>query len=169
MLKPRKVKFWAQKKEKENIEFRTFLKINAYEDELDQQFLQLHNELFADYDCSKCRNCCKQYAGNIPEADIEKDAKYLSMSAEVFKKKYLKQVESNGTYQTIHMPCDFLTDESSCRLEECKPESCKKYPYTNQPERLQSLYSVIESASVCPVVFEIIERLKEEYSFQHRG
>jgi Fe-S-cluster containining protein len=169
MLKPRKVRFWAQKKEKENIEFRTFLKINADEDELDQQFLQLHNELFTDYDCNKCRNCCKQYAGNIPEADIEKDAEYINISTEKFKHKYLKQADLEGMYQTIHIPCDFLNDDGTCRLEDCKPESCKKYPYTNQPERLQSLYSVLETVSVCPVAFEILERLKEEYNFQHRG
>lgn len=40
MLKSRKVKFRASKKEKENIEFRTFLKIHADEHELDQQFLR---------------------------------------------------------------------------------------------------------------------------------
>ncbi len=41
MLPPRKVKFQAAKKEKENLEFRAFLKCNADEAELDEQFL--HN------------------------------------------------------------------------------------------------------------------------------
>ena len=35
MIAPRKVKFEAKKKENENIEFRTFLKCNADEKELD--------------------------------------------------------------------------------------------------------------------------------------
>lgn len=46
MLVPRKVKFEAMKRENENLEFRTFLKCNADEKELDQQFLALHNELY---------------------------------------------------------------------------------------------------------------------------
>lgn len=46
MLAPRKVKYEALKKERENLEFRTFLKCNAEENELDEQFTNLHNELF---------------------------------------------------------------------------------------------------------------------------
>ena len=52
------------------------------------------------------------------------------------------------------------------KLGDCKPESCKKYPYTNQPERLRSLYSVLDTVAVCPVAFEIYERLKKEYGFK---
>ena len=61
MLQPDKVRAEAKKKENENFKFRTFLKCHADEDELDSQFLRLHKELFADYDCSQCRNCCKMY------------------------------------------------------------------------------------------------------------
>lgn len=53
--------------------------MHADEEEIDEQFLKLHNELFEGYDCNYCGNCCK------------------------------------------------------------------KYPYTNQPERLWSLYSVLEA------------------------
>ena len=52
-----------------------------------------------------------------------------------------------------------------CRLGDCKPESCKKYPFTNQPERLWSLLGFLESVSICPVAYEICERLKQEYHF----
>ena len=58
MISPDKVRSEARKKENENLKFRSYLKGHAYEDELDRQFLRLHKELFADYDCSKCRNCC---------------------------------------------------------------------------------------------------------------
>ena len=82
MIAPRKVKFEAKKKENENIEFRTFLKCNADEKELDEQFKKLHEELFANYDCSRCRNYCKMYCGSIPEEDLEKDAEYLEITEE---------------------------------------------------------------------------------------
>ena len=61
MIVPRKVPFAARKKRDENMAFRTYLKWNADEEELDKQFQKLHRELFADYDCSRCRNCCKMY------------------------------------------------------------------------------------------------------------
>ena len=89
MIAPRKVKFEAKKKENENIEFRTFLKCNADEKELDEQFKKFHEELFANYDCSRCRNCCKMYCGSIPEEDLEKDAEYLGITKEELIKSYL--------------------------------------------------------------------------------
>lgn len=67
--------------------------------------------------------------------------------------------------QSIH-PVIFFTDSGDCMLGNCKPEACKNYPHTNQPERLFSLLSFIESVSVCPVAYEICERLKQEYKFK---
>ena len=51
-------------------------------------------------------------------------------------------------------------------LGECRPLNCKNYPYTDQPDRLWCLYSVLEAVEVCPVAFEIYERLKKEYKFR---
>ena len=53
MITPNNVREAALKVEEENHRFRRFLKTHADEEELDQQFLSLHKELFASYDCSK--------------------------------------------------------------------------------------------------------------------
>lgn len=168
MIHPDKVRAEAKKREDENFRFRTYLKGHADEEELDRQFLRLHQELFSGYDCNKCRNCCKMYRGSIPEADIEKDAEYLGITSEQFKDFFLEKDEITMGYQTKHEPCDFLQEDGSCKLGECKPDSCKKYPYTDQPERLWSLLSVLEAVEICPVAFEIYERLKKEYGFRRR-
>ncbi len=81
---------------------------------------------------------------------------------------YLEQEEYDMSYQTKPKPCDFLQDDGNCKLGDCKPDSCKKYPYTNQPERLTSLFSVLDVIEICPVAFEIFERLKKEYGFRVR-
>ena len=168
MIQPDKVRAEAKKKENENFKFRTYLKGHADEDELDRQFLRLHKELFADYDCSKCRNCCKMYKGSIPAEDIDKDAQYLGITLELFVDVYLEKEEYGVNYQTKHEPCDFLQEDGNCKLGDCKPDSCKKYPYTDQPERLSSLLSVLDVIEICPVAFEIFERLKKEYEFRMR-
>lgn len=82
MIVPRKIKFEAKKKRDENYEFRIFLKGNADDKKLDEQFHRLHKELFAGYDCSRCRNCCKMYHRSIPEADIVRDAKHIGLTKE---------------------------------------------------------------------------------------
>lgn len=108
------------------------------------------------------------YYGAIPQEDLEADASYLGMSKEEFIAEYLKEKPVDGRYTTQHNPCDFLDVNGFCKLGERRPESCKKFPYTDQPERLQSLYSVLEAVEVCPVAFEIYERLKKEYGFRYK-
>jgi hypothetical protein len=106
------------------------------------------------------------YHGSIPPKDVEQDALYLNMSKEEFLDKYLVKEETEENYQTKHRPCDFLDKDGSCKLGECKPENCVNFPYTNQPERMQSLFGVLDVIEVCPVAYEIYERLKQEYGFK---
>ena len=168
MLPPRKVKLKEEKLREENLKFRTFLKCNADEKELDEQFLELHNELFADYDCSRCLNCCKKYHGSIPIEDLKKDAEYLHLTKEDFIETFLQKKADEEGYITKHMPCDFLMEDGTCRLGNCKPKACQNFPHTNQPDRLHSLYSVLDVIKVCPVAFEIFERLKVLYNYKNR-
>lgn len=93
MLCPDKIRAEAQKKENENFKFRSYLKGHVDEDELDRQFLRLHKELFAGYDCSICRNCYKMYKGSIPAEDIDQDAQYLGITPEQFVDTYLEKEE----------------------------------------------------------------------------
>jgi uncharacterized protein len=166
MVSPKEVKRASNRLENKNIKFRTYLKCHADEKTLDRQFLELHNELFSDYDCSQCCNCCKEYRGSFEEGEeeIAVAANHMKLTLEEFKGRYTEEV--NGKYQANKCPCTFLNEEMECILGDAKPESCKKFPYTDQPERLFSLYGVLEFAGVCPVVFEILERLKKIYKFR---
>ena len=166
MIKPEEVAGYAKQKEDENMRFRTYLKCHAEEKTLDEQFRRLHEELFAGYDCSQCRNCCKAYYGLIPAENLEQVAAGLTLSKQQLIDFFLVEDKQNGDYNTKHMPCDFLKEDGSCMLGENRPDNCRNYPYTNQPERLWSLYSVLEAVEVCPVAYEIWERLKQEYGFR---
>lgn len=163
MLDPHEVKKYAEEKEIENYAFRSFLKANADADEFDEKVHRLHKELFAVYDCNQCRNCCKEYYGNIPVDEVERDAEYLRLDVTEFKSKYLEPDLAGNTFTTKHCPCDFLQVDGSCLLGECKPLACKDYPHTDKPDRMGSLLNMIEQAEVCPIVYEILEQLKKEY------
>lgn len=163
MIAPSKVNAAAKKLEKENLRFRAFLKNHADDDELDRQFLRLHNELFAEYDCCKCGNCCWAYSTALSEHEIGSIAAFLGLSRQEFLEKYLS--ESAEGYE-IKAPCRFLNANGECAIQECKPEECRAFPHTNKPGRLESLLGVVSFAEECPVVFEIIERLKDTYNFR---
>ena len=74
--------------------------------------------------------------------------------------------QETGSYNTKHTPCDFLDDQRDCILGDCVPQNCLDYPYTDRPDRMESLLSFLEAVAVCPVAYEICERLKGHYGFQ---
>lgn len=168
MITPELVQKEAKKREKENMRFRTYLKCHADEEKLDRDFLRLHKKYFKGYDCRQCRNCCKMYCAEIPREEVSRDAALLGLSEAAFIEKYLEPDRFGMKYQSKHVPCDFMMEDGNCMLGEYKPEGCKLYPYTDQPERLHSLYSVLSAVEVCPVAFEIFEELKREYGFRGR-
>ena len=61
MIGPDEVKAEAERLAEQNFEFWTFLRNFADGDGLDTLFLKFHKEIFANYDCRKCANCCKTY------------------------------------------------------------------------------------------------------------
>lgn len=154
----------AKEKLDENLKFRAFLKNHADSDDLDAKFKKLHEKYFAIYDCSKCRNCCIKLKGTIPNSDLKHDAEYLGITVEDFKNKYLDDKSNNREYVTKNCPCDFF-DGNDCILGDNKPETCKTFPHTDKDNRLASMWSIIDNTSVCPVVYEIIEELKQVYNF----
>lgn len=165
MISPKDVSAAAAKRENENMRFRTFLKNHADPDELDQQFFAFHQELFDKYDCRQCRNCCRKYSTVLSEEEIVNISNYLGMTRQQFLEDYLVRGVDG---LELPAPCRFLNADGNCQLQDCKPEECKEFPCTDRPERIESLYSILSAAEVCPVVFEILERLKELYHFGWR-
>ena len=163
MIEVKDVKRLGKLKEDENLRFRQFLKINADEDELDKQFKELHNKYFKIYDCKKCRNCCKELGTVIKEDELDAITETLNINKDNFKKKYLEEDEDKYIFKT--KGCQFLNN-NNCKVEKCLPKSCKDYPFTDKEDRLYSMYSIIGNASICPVVYEILEELKKEYNFK---
>lgn len=163
MISIKNLEILSNRKEEENLKFRSFLKNHADEEELDKQFKILHEKYFKIYDCSKCRNCCRKLGLLIEHDELDKVCEYLNIDKDEFIKNIL--IDKGDKYSSKSKKCLFL-DGNTCKLEKCLPKSCIEYPYTNKEERLFSLYGIISNASICPVVYEILEELKKEYKFR---
>ena len=61
-------------------------------------FLQLHKELFENFDCGRCRNCCKEYCAELTTDEVKEVAEYLKMEEPQFVQTYLEKDETEGTY-----------------------------------------------------------------------
>jgi len=171
MVKPTEVKAKAQRLEEQNYKFRAFLKNRADDDELDAQFLALHKGLFAGYDCCKCANCCSSYSIILASDEAKRIAAFLGLTEGDFAAEYLtgSSADEEKPYKFKDKPCSFLGADGRCRIQECKPDVCKGFPFTDKPGRLSSMIGIINHAEVCPVVFEILERLKVMYRFRNRA
>ena len=163
MIAPSKVYEAAQKMEDKNYKFRTFLKNRADYDVLDRQFAKLHEELFAGYDCRQCANCCRNIGVALEDGEAKNIALRLGISENAFVEKYC--TISIDEY-ALKAPCQFLKENGECAIQEFKPQNCKDYPHTNKPSRATHLLSILSDAEECPIVFEILERLKKAYKFR---
>lgn len=169
MIEPYKIKETADRFSDENYKFRIFLKNNANPNELDEHFHRLHNEIFHkyDYDCCKCNNCCNLYDIRLEQKDITAVCEYLGQDENDFIEKYLiPDKQETDCYIIKDKPCNFLGTDGKCQIYKCRPSVCKAFPYTNKPDRLFNMIGLISFAEDCPVVFEIIERLKLIYNFK---
>lgn len=163
MLHPKKLRRAFAMVEDEIWEFRSFLK-GQDEDEVDKLARQLHKELFGGYDCIACSNCCKDIIPEIDEREIRTISEKLGMEKEEFKNRYLVKNE-DGNYEINKKPCPFLT-EKGCSIYEFRPKNCREYPYTNKKHFTERLINLIAQCEVCPIVFEIFQRLKEHYEYE---
>ena len=166
LVEPSEVSAVAAKRMDSNMRFRTYLRNHADCDKLDSQFAALHKELFSSYDCCQCHNCCEAYQVILEEGEAKAIAGFLGQSEGAFIDAYLAKAEDG--YEIRGKPCPFLCADGRCRIQECKPSSCKGYPFMDQPDRMGSLYGVLEFSEVCPIVLEILERLKQLYRFRDR-
>lgn len=167
MIKPSEIKEMYDRYSNQNNKFRVFLKKNANADELDAHFARIHNEIFTKYDCCKCNNCCKLYDIRIEQSDIEAISDFLMLSENDFIDTYLKKDNDEDCYIIIkEHPCNFLGVDGRCQIYECRPLVCRDFPYTNKPYRLYNMISVLNFSEECPVIFEVIERLKQIYNYK---
>ncbi len=150
----------SEEKEDENWEFRSFLKFcNIPTKKLDKIVNNLYKEVSRKIDCTACGNCCKKISPLLNIKEIRKLSKTLGIAFEQFEEEYL--LKGEGGFHFNVKPCHFLRD-NLCLYYECRPEDCRSYPHLHKDDFISRLIGVIENYSICPIVFNVYERLKEE-------
>jgi Fe-S-cluster containining protein len=156
-----KTKALARKKKDENWAFRSFLKESDIpSEEIDRIVHKLYKEVSMKIDCTRCANCCKELHPVLDDKDIERLCTRVGLSAVQVKEQYLvnDRVEP-GRYVFREKPCPFLKD-NLCTLSENRPKDCVSYPHLDKEGFVFRLIDVVQNCSVCPIVFNVYERLK---------
>ncbi len=84
-------------------------------------------------DCKKCGHCCSHGTGMLVPEDMPRIARFLNITEEELKEKYLEEVEMFNTKawrpKTVkkgrpYGKCVFHNDREQCRIHVAKPFQC---------------------------------------------
>ena len=158
-----KIEHLASVRENENIRFRTFLKSKDGV-KVDSIVHRLHDEITKQIDCTLCGNCCCQLKPELHEKDIAVLAQLENCTLEHYQNIYCEKDEFGETYLKA-VPCHYL-EGKKCSIYENRPEECSRFPYTNEEGFISRLWGMLNSYEICPIVFNLMERLKQELRFR---
>ncbi len=157
-----KIRKLSIEKEDENWRFRAFLKrCHIPPEEIDSIVHRLYRKISSQIDCKTCANCCKEIQPVLDRKDIEKFSKCLGIPVAQFKTQYLIKDNDSEDYLFNEKPCPFLK-ANLCSYYASRPEACVSYPYLHKTDFTSRLINVIGNYSICPIVFNVYEYLKDE-------
>nr|QNO53912.1 hypothetical protein NNHBGCAA_00012 [Methanosarcinales archaeon ANME-1 ERB6] len=158
-----KIKEISEEKAEENWAFRAYLKeYDISPEEIDAIVHRLYKEISSKIDCRACANCCKEVTPVLDEEDVKKLSEGSGRYNDEFKEEYLVEDEESNGFKFKMKPCPFLKD-NLCSLYAYRPKDCRSYPHLHKEGFVFRLMDVIANCSVCPMVFNVYEALKEEF------
>lgn len=152
----------AQQKQGEHRKFLATLKKKAPKN-LDKIVQKVHQEVFAEIDCTACANCCKTLGPLFTEADIQRIAKHFRMKLGAFEEAFLKGDE-DGDKVFKAMPCPFLGEDNLCSIYEVRPKACREFPHTDRKKIYQINNLTIKNTLFCPAAYLFVEKLRARLS-----
>lgn len=158
----------AKEKKDENWKFRSFLKFydDLSDEELDSLVFKIADEVSISVDCISCGRCCKELMPMFSQKDQQQLANRLAITVEQLRQKYLEYDNSTDEsgWRMRESPCLFQKD-NKCTVYDDRPENCRDYPYLHEPDFTCRTMGMIERTFTCPIVFRVMEELKEELGF----
>lgn len=129
--------------------------------ELDSLVEQIAADVSRSIDCTACANCCRTLAVGLEPDDIGRLAAGTGYPAAEVLARYVDRAggAAFGEWATLRgVPCPLLRD-NLCSVYAHRPLACAQYPAFT-PDFRWLLDYILEDAGRCPIVFNVIERLK---------
>lgn len=149
----------------DNLAFQTFVKLDVPLS--DRPLTALVQEITADVwqhiDCRTCANCCSVRQAVFSRAEAERIAAHLGLTLAEVRARYLKPDAETGKYITHSLPCPFL-DGTQCSIYAVRPTVCRDYPHLHKNFRAR-VAQAVDNAETCPIVYNVVERLKTQLGF----
>lgn len=154
----------GEQKHDENLRFRAWMKRHRYPD---RQFRRIAGEIESAIDCTACANCCRVGVAGLNRRDVERIASHLGMSEAQFLADCTTSDETGDLLlKKTESGCVFL-EGNLCGIYDFRPRSCQGYPHllSNAGSLESRMWSIVERAACCPIVYNALEAWKDETSF----
>lgn len=149
----------AKQEFKDNLKYLNELKKIENKEEIVSKLKEAHIEVFEKIDCIKCANCCKTAPPILNTEDISRLAKYMNISKKQFRKQHVFE-DLTGELTMNGVPCAFLESDGTCSVYEIRPQSCRRFPHTDEAEYIYRAKLNANNTVVCPAAYHILDRLK---------
>lgn len=128
---------------------------------------RLDREISPQIDCTACGNCCKTLMIVVTDEEADRLAGRLQMEREAFDGNYLEK-GSQGMMIVNRIPCHFLA-ENKCTVYEDRFAGCREFPALQVAGFRERMFTTFMHYDRCPIIFNVIERLKQELHFVPAG
>lgn len=146
----------------ENIFFKKHLR-NQSSQTIDHYIHNLYKDAQQEIDCTQCGNCCKNLEPGLDEHEVPILADAAKQELMTFKSSY---VAFDGVaYFLKTKPCMFL-DGCKCSIYSKRPAACAGFPHLDGKD-IKYKRSLWENFFICPIVYVVMERLKQLTNFEH--
>ncbi len=119
-------------------------------------------EVSANIDCAACGRCCRHMGPQLGDADQTRLSAGLNLSLEAMREGLLQPMwpgaSEGDQIWLLPDPCP-LHDGLLCTVYEHRPQVCRAFPQTVGANPIERLQIWVESARVCPITFNTLERL----------
>jgi Fe-S-cluster containining protein len=153
------------------VRHKQFLRATRSQDTVEVMELgrQLHNDVFAVMDCTKCANCCKVLKAAFTNAEIEQAARHLGITSRTMKRRYLQECHA-GKYVVKTLPCPFLAADNHCTIYDARPADCVYYPVTDEWTTPSRRIVYAQESAICPAMFHVVTEARKTFrsARQHR-
>lgn len=156
----------TQLKERTNLAFRSFIKgeLDWSDRKLDALVHEILRSVTSELDCTQCGHCCRAMMPSLQPGDVDRLARRLGADRQEFEDRYVMSDEF-GEKALADTPCPFH-DGMKCTVYEDRPCDCRDYPHLHNKDFSTRLLSVLENAEICPIVFNVLEQLKERFNWR---
>jgi Fe-S-cluster containining protein len=151
----------------DNWNFRAFLRKSIDPAVLDGTVQRLNAAVSAGIDCRTCANCCREIFPILDDADVDRLASHHGVTRAAFDAEHLRPIGAARAFNA--QPCPMLQADGCCGVYAARPDDCRSYPHLHKDDFLSRSVGVIENYRICPIIYNVYERLKRAFPGYDRG